>query len=280
MDYELKEKVVMVTGAGSGIGHDVAIMAARQGARIIVADMNADAAIRTKDEITADGGQATSVVVDVTDGPAIDAALDGLPEGYRTLDGLVTCAGVSIPASATDMSDEQWNATIDINLTGTFLSCQAAGRRMIDSGGGSIVTIGSTGSFSGYERATAYCASKHGVHGVTQVLALEWGRHGVRVNCVAPGPIDTGMLRRNQPADFVNGVLIDRTPVNRLGRGDDIAHAVLFLLSPVTTYMNGALMPVDGGLSTGHMNRWNGRDLASKRLLDEGAYEIPGEAVL
>lgn len=277
MDYELKDKVILVTGGGSGIGYQTALLASQQGACVIVADMDAEAVARTSEEIIAGGGRAAPVVVDVTDGQALDKALDGLEDGFKRFDGLVTCAGVTRPSFAEEMTDDQWNTVIAVNLTGTFLTCQAVGRRMISNGGGSIVTIGSTGSFSGYSRATAYTASKHAVLGMTKVLALEWGHLCVRANCVAPGPIDTPMLRK-QPEKFIDSVLIDRTPVNRLGVGADIAHAALFLLSPVTSYVNGALLPVDGGLSTGHMNRWNGRDLASKRLLDEGIYQVPGEA--
>lgn len=263
IDYGLKNLAVLVTGAGSNLGRSSAVMAAAEGARVGVADVNRQAAEETVAMIEAAGGTAMSLVFDVTDEAQTEAALDMLEAAYGPLYGLVACAGLSRPAMALDMTEEMWSAVIDVNLTGAFQSCQSAGRRMIRAGRGSIVTIGSTAALAGHARGAVYCASKHAVVGFTRVLATEWGALGVRVNCVVPGPIDSVMLRKSMPADYLDAVLVDRTPVNRLGQPEDIAGAAMFLLSSGATYVNGITMPVDGGLTTGFMNRWNGRDLSS-----------------
>lgn len=278
MDLGLSDKPVLVTGGGSGIGRATALLAARHGAAVGVCDRDATAAEAVAAEIVQAGGTSIALVFDVIDEPAMEAALDKLSATFGPIRGLVACAGISRPAAAADMTDEIWNLVIGVNLTGVFQSCQSAGRRMIAEGGGSIVTIGSTAALGGHAGRAHYCASKHGVVGVTKVLALEWGHLGIRVNCVAPGAIDTPLLRNGVPADHVDAVLRDRTPMQRLGRADDVASAVLFLLSDAADHVNGAVLPVDGGASSGYMARWNGRDLASNTLLAAGVYSLPQES--
>ena len=263
MNYGLTDLAVLVTGAGSNLGRGTALMAAAEGARVGVADVNREAADETVAMIEAAGGTAMALVFDVTDEAQTEAALDHFEAAHGPLYGLVACAGLSRPAPALEMTEQMWADVIGVNLTGAFQSCQSAGRRMIRAGRGAIVTIGSTAALAGHARGSVYCASKHAVVGMTRVLATEWGALGVRTNCVAPGPIDSVMLRKGMTADYIDDVLVDRTPVNRLGQPEDIAAAALFLLSSAATYVNGITLPVDGGLTSGFMNRWNGRDLSS-----------------
>lgn len=266
--------VVLVTGAGSGIGRATAMAAMRHGARIGVGDINEAATRETVRDIEAAGGSALSLPFDVTSGEQTEAAVALCEAQLGPITGLVTCAGTSQPQPAEDLTDASWQRVIGINLTGTMVSCQKVGTRMILRRKGAIVTIGSTDSLGGHAGRAHYVASKHGVVGITKVLALEWGHLGIRVNCIAPGAVDTPLLRGGVPADQIDHVLCDRTPMARLGSGDDMASAAVFLLSSLASYVNGAVLPVDGGISTGYMARWNGRDLASNTLLQSGGYPL------
>jgi NAD(P)-dependent dehydrogenase (short-subunit alcohol dehydrogenase family) len=270
--FGLAGRTVLVTGGGSGIGRATALLAARAGADIGVADMNAKAAEAVAVEVRSLGRKALALDFNVTDGAATSAAFERCEAVLGPLYGLITAAGTTRSDRAETMSEEAWNLVIDVNLTGTFLSCQAAARRMIAHGAGSIVTIGSTSSLGGQAARTNYCASKFAVLGLTQTLALEWGRYGVRVNCIAPGPVDTPLLRGGVPIDQIEEVLIDRTALGRMSTADEQAQAALFLLSGAASHITGVVLPVDGGASTGFMNRWNGADMASNALLARGAY--------
>ena len=272
MSLGLDGKTILITGGASGIGRATALMAAQNGAMIAVADMNRDATEAAAAEIRGLGGKAVALAFNVTDEAATVAAVAQCEKELGPLYGLVTAAGVTKSDAADLMSEEAWNFVIDVNVTGTFLSCQMAARRMIAHGRGAIVTIGSTSGLGGQSGRVNYCASKFAVHGLTQTLALEWGRKGVRVNCVDPGPVDTPLLRSGVPLDQMENVLIDRTPLATLCTADQQASAILFLLSDAASHITGALLPVDGGASTGFMNRWNGADIASKALLDQGVY--------
>lgn len=272
MDFGLRGRVVLVTGAGSGIGRATALRLADQGAMVGVGDRDEPAAAAVSDAIARGGGSALPLCFDVVDAPATEAALDRLEGAFGAASGLVACAGLSRPRPAAEMTDAVWDLVIGVNLTGVFQSCQSAGRRMIRGGGGAIVTIGSTASLGGHPGRAHYCASKHGVVGLTKVLALEWGHLGVRTNCVAPGAVETPMLRGGLPPDHIDQVLVDRTPADGLASADDVAGAALFLLSDAARHVNGAVLPVDGGASTGYLNRWNGRDIASNAPLERGPY--------
>ena len=275
MDYGIRGRVIVVTGGGSGIGRGTSLLAAAQGAIVGVADANAEATEKVAAEIAAAGGTAMALAFDVVDEQATEAALDRLEAAHGPISGLVACAGISRPQPVEQMTDEIWNLVIGVNLTGLFQSCQSVGRRIIRAGkGGAIVTIGSTDSLGGHSGRAHYCASKHGVVGVTKVLALEWGHMGVRVNCIAPGAVDTPLLRNGVPGDHIDLVLQDRTPMNKLGNGDDLGRAALFLLSDAASYVNGVVLPVDGGVTSGYMARWNGRDLSSNALLEKGVYQL------
>jgi len=272
VDYRLGGRVILITGGGSGIGRATALLAANCGAAIGVGDVRPEAAAAVSAEIVAAGGRAVALPFDVSDEAATEASFSQCETALGPLDGLVACAGISRNAAAERVADEDWDAVMAINLTGCFLSCRAAGQRMIRNGRGSIVTIASTDALGGHSGRVHYSASKHGVIGITKVLALEWGRFGIRVNCVAPGAVETPLLHAGVPDSYIEDVLLDRTPLAKLASADDQANACLFLLSDAAPHITGIVMPVDGGMNTGFFNRWHGADLASAKLLERGIY--------
>lgn len=268
----LAGRIVMITGGASGIGRQCALALAREGAAVAIADSNADGAAAVARDIEALGQRAAAASFDVRDALATEAAVGEIEERLGPLDGLITAAGISRPAPATELASESWEAVIGVNLSGTFYSCQAVGRRMVGRGRGAIVTIGSTSSLGGQSGRAHYCASKAGVVGLTRDLAIEWGSYGVRVNAIGPSATDTPMIRAGIPEAFVSGVMEDRTPLGRLAQPEEIANICLFLLSDLSSYVNGALLMVDGGVSAGFFTHRHGRDLSSKALLAKGVY--------
>lgn len=268
----LAGRAVLITGGASGIGRECALALARERAAVAIADADAEGATATVREIEALGARAVATSFDVRDPAATDAAVESIEQELGPLDGLITAAGISRPAPATELAAESWEAVIGVNLSGTFYSCQAAGRRMVARGRGAIVTIGSVSSLGGQSGRAHYCASKAGVVGLTRDLAVEWGSHGVRVNCIGPSATDTPMIRAGIPESFVTGVMEDRTPLGRLAQPSEVASVCLFLLSDLASYVNGALLMADGGVSAGFFTRGHGRDFSSKALLAQGVY--------
>jgi NAD(P)-dependent dehydrogenase (short-subunit alcohol dehydrogenase family) len=188
---------------------------------------------------------------------------------------MVACAGISPPSAADVMPDEVWTRCLDVNLTGMYRSLQPVGRRMVQRQRGAIVTIASIDGLGGHAGRAHYSASKHGVIGLTRALAIEWGRYGVRVNAVAPGVVDTPLLRANIPPDHLQYAMVDRNPLGRLARPEEQAGPTLFLLSDAASYVTGSVMTVDGGSSAGFFTRWSGADLGSRALQEAGAYAEP-----
>ncbi len=261
--FGLERRVVMVTGAASGIGRATALALAAQGARVAVADMNGDAARTVAGGI---GDDALAVTFDVRDAAATQAAMQAATDRFGALDGLVCSAGTSRAAPAEALGAADWDLVIDSNLKGSFLSAQAAAAGMIRAGRGSIVLISSLNGRGGHPGRAHYCASKAAVEGLTRDLACEWGRHGVRVNAVAPNVTDTPLVRANLPERFVSDVIIDRTPLGRMARPEEIADSCLFLLSDAAAYITGIVLPVDGGISAGWLTHRNGADYGSRAL--------------
>jgi NAD(P)-dependent dehydrogenase (short-subunit alcohol dehydrogenase family) len=275
MDYGLQGRVLFITGGGSGIGRAIALEAARGGARVAVLDAVAERAQQVANELRDLGAQAFGDTLDVRDAAACEAGAARVEDTLGPIAGMVACAGISPPSSADVMPDEIWTRCLDVNLTGMFRSVQAVGRRMLEHGHGAIVTISSVDGLGGHAGRAHYSASKHGVIGLTRALAIEWGRRGVRVNCVAPGVVDTPLLRANIPPDHLQDAMLDRNPLGRLARAEEQAGPVLFLLSDAASYVNGSVLTVDGGSSAGFFTRWHGADLGSRVLLEAGAYGEP-----
>lgn len=260
VDFGLAQRVIFVTGAGSGIGRATALLAASAGAKVLIADLSASAAETVAEEVRAAGGCALALAFDVRDVNATAEAVELAEARLGPIDGLVASAGIGGPAPAESMSRDTWSAVLDTNLTGLFNSAQAVGTRMIRRQCGSIVAIGSTSALGGTLHRAHYCASKHGVVGMVCALAIEWGPRGVRVNCVAPGPVDTPLLRKHWSTQRIERVMLDRIPLRRLSTGEDQARACLFLLSEAAAYITGVVLPVNGGMSAGYSISLNPAD--------------------
>lgn len=240
---------VVVTGAGSGLGAAIARRADTDGWTVGVLDRDAGAADGTAAALGAHG---VSLPADVTDEDSVERALDRLAEvtGRPAPDAVVCNAGIVRFGPLLDASPQDWRAAVDVNLTGTFLTARAVARRMIAAGRpGSIVTITSMNGVAPGPNAGAYGATKAGVALLTQQMALEWGPLGIRANAVAPGLIDSGMSEPIYADPEIRRARSARVPLGRLGRSDDVAAVVLFLLSDAAGYVNGTEILVDGGVT-------------------------------
>ena len=269
---DLKNRVFVVTGAASGIGTAVAQALAQAGGRVGVVDHDEAGMKRVVDGIVAANGTAIAARLDVRDAAATSAVMAQIEDSLGPIHGLVTAAGISRAQPAESMSEEIFDAVVDTNLKGVFFSCQAAGRLMLTRGRGAIVTIGSVVSLGGFAGRANYCSAKYGVSGLTEVLAIEWARRGIRVNSVAPNAVDTPLVRLGIPPGFVREVVENRTPLGRMAHPEEIAAVILFLLSDAASYVNGAIVPVDGGLCAGYYTNKQGADFASAGLLAAGVY--------
>lgn len=268
----------LVTAGASGIGRAVALHIARAGGDVAIVDIDAATGADAAAEARSHGVAALNCPADVRDRPGLEAAAGRAERELGPLRGLVAAAGLSIPSPAAALTRAAWDAVIGVSLTGCFNACQTVGRKLIANGGGAIVTIASGDAIGAQAGRAGSCAANFGVIGLTRTLAIEWGRHGVRVNAVAAGMADTPAVRRGAPVEQIANVLLDRIALGRLARPDEIGSACAFLLSDRAAYVTGMTMAVDGGLSAGFVTRWQGRDLASLALLEAGAYAVPDAA--
>ncbi|MGV7032467.1 SDR family NAD(P)-dependent oxidoreductase [Methylobacterium symbioticum] len=244
--FNLAGRHALVTGASSGLGRHFAGTLARAGARVSLAGRRAEALADTLAAVEAADGQAQAVVMDVTERASVTASIAASEERFGRLDILVNNAGIAAPAAALDLDEADWDAVLDTNLKGVFLAAQEAGRRMAATGGGSIVNIASILGLRVTGGVSAYAASKAGVIQLTKSLALEWARHGVRVNALAPGYVETEM----NAAFFASAAgtaMIKRVPQRRLGQARELDGALLLLASDAGSYMTGSVVAVDGG---------------------------------
>jgi NAD(P)-dependent dehydrogenase (short-subunit alcohol dehydrogenase family) len=272
MNFELQGRVILITGAGSGIGRQAALSAAQSGARVVVADVVETSAQDVAELIQRNGADALALCFDVRNSDAGAAEIDRAETDFGPIQGLIASAGISHPSPAEQITPLQWHEVLDTNLNGLFYSVQNVGRRMIARRSGSIVTMASVTAFGGMPGRAHYTTSKYAVVGLTKSLAIEWGRHGVRVNAVAPGFVDTPLLERNIPENYRKEVMIDRVPLKRLASATDVANACMFLLSDAAAYITGAVLTIDGGLTAGFFTRMSGGDYASQALLERGVY--------
>jgi 2-hydroxycyclohexanecarboxyl-CoA dehydrogenase len=238
-----------VTGGASGIGLSISRHLVARGDRVAVLDVDRDAAQRTAEEFDARGATAVASAVDVSNRSAVDEALDATRHALGPIEIMVTSAGVSAFATFTDVTIEEWNRMLAVNLTGTFHCLQAATPDMVAAGWGRIVTISSTAGQIGSPRQSHYAASKAGVIGLTKALAREYAPHGITVNTIPPYCVDTPMARWAQDAGEVPNaeVMAAQIPALRLGTGDDIAAACAFLCSDEAGYITGQIIGVNGG---------------------------------
>lgn len=230
--FKLTGKVAVVTGAGRGIGYAAVEALAEAGATVVLTDMNADLLTAAKAELQSKGFNVDSEVLDVTDVSNVQTVHDAIIARHGHIDILVNNAGIAISNHpAETMADEVWNKVIDVNLNGVFWCCRAFGKSMLDRGTGSIVNVGSMSGFivNRPQEQANYNASKAAVHHLTKSLAAEWGARGVRVNSVAPTYIDTEMNKYVYEDAEMYRHWVGGTPMNRLGRTDEVASVILFL---------------------------------------------------
>jgi NAD(P)-dependent dehydrogenase (short-subunit alcohol dehydrogenase family) len=246
-------KVAIVTGGGNGIGLTIANRFAAEGAKVVIADINASAGARTAQEIVNSGGEALSVPTDVTDEDQVESMVEKVQDHYGRIDILVNNAGVSAHKLLVEMDRETWDRQIEVQLTGPFLTIKHVGRQMMAQSGGRIVNISSAASVMGRLKAGPHCASKGGLNMLTKVAAMELAEHGINVNAVAPGLIDVPSQREeiNLSEEYKTSYL-RQVPLGRIGQPSDIANMVLYLCSSETEWITGQLFLVDGGLMSGH----------------------------
>ncbi len=256
----LKDKVALITGAASGIGRATALLFGQEDAKVMCADVNGDGGERVARQIADTGGEAASVTVDVAQEEDVQRMVRETVERWGRLDILFNNAGIGFGLPVTQVSEEDWDRLIDINLKGVFLGCKHAIPEMVKQGGGAIVNTASDAGLRGTAWLSTYCASKGGVVLLTKSLAVEWAQQGVRVNCVCPGVIRTPILdpfiERGQELtggsrDAVWERLAQAHPVGRVGEPEEVARAVLFLASDEASFVTGVALPVDGGLDAG-----------------------------
>jgi 3-oxoacyl-[acyl-carrier protein] reductase len=242
-------KIALVTGAASGIGRATARLFADEGMRVAVVDRDGEGASRVAEEIEKAGGSAAAWELDLQDAGRIPQVVDEVVARFGGLDILVNNAGVSLlqPAGGDDY-EAAWETTLAVNLTAQQRMIRAALPQLTREGAGRIVNIASTEGLGATAFASPYTASKHGVIGLTRALAVELGSRGVTVNCVCPGPIHTGMTAII-PEDAKTKFARRRVPLRRYGDPEEVAHGILGLVLPASSYINGAVLVVDGGLT-------------------------------
>lgn len=241
----LENKVVIITGAGSGIGKETALLFAREGAKVVVADMNEMAGEETVAQIKKNG-EGFFFKLNVSDREQAKQMVKITLEKYGKLDVLINNAGIVQDAFLSKMTEEQWDKVIDVNLKGVFNCSQAVVEVMMNQGSGVIINTSSIVGLNGNVGQVNYAATKAGLIGMTKTLAKELGKRGIRVNAVAPGFIATPMTS-NVPEKILE-MMKEKTPLRRLGEPKDIANAYLYLASDEANFVNGAVLSVDGGL--------------------------------
>lgn len=241
----------MVTGAASGIGRGISLRLAEMGASVALLDIDDIKGRESAAEIEAHRGEAVFLNCDVRSAAECRRVVETIVQRTTSIDILCNCAGVAIRKDVVELTEDEWDLALDVTLKGIYLLSREVVPHMIRGGGGSIVNIGSGWSLKGGPRAASYCAAKGGTVNLTRAMAIDHGENNIRVNCVCPGDVDTPMLRSEcaqlgeDPQAFMREAA--NRPLARVGAPDDIANAVLFLVSPMAEWISGAALVVDGG---------------------------------
>lgn len=253
MDYrnafDLTGSVAVVTGGSRGIGFEAAMALGACGAKVVLGSRDRSVLDESVGKLVKAGVDASLFVLDVTDSAAVTKAADTIVAEHGKVDILINSAGIARLNSALETSDDEWRAVMDLNVNGMFWCCRAFGRHMVAAGKGAIVNLGSMSGLiiNRPQTAPSYMASKGAVHMLTKALAVEWAKSGVRVNALAPGYISTDMTLKMRERPELFNVWLEMTPMGRLGETSEVAAAVLYLASPASGYVTGAILSIDGG---------------------------------
>ncbi|MET3928674.1 2-deoxy-D-gluconate 3-dehydrogenase [Lysobacter sp. OAE881] len=243
--FSLEGKVALVTGANTGLGQGIAVALAEAGADIAAAGIQAP--LKTEEKVRALGRRFVSIEANLSSVEPIERVVRETLDGLGGLHVLVNNAGLIRRADAVDFTEKDWDDVMNVNIKGAFFMAQAAGRHMIANGGGKIVNIASMLSFQGGIRVPSYTASKSGIAGITRLLANEWANKGINVNAIAPGYMATDNTAQLRADEARSAAILDRIPAGRWGDPSDLGGAAVFLASRASDYVNGAILPVDGG---------------------------------
>lgn len=246
----MEGRIAVVVGGAQGIGLATARALAQVGAHVVIMDRQGDVATAAASRLSSDGLDVTSRTLDVTQPDAVRSAMEEVVETLGQLDALVNCAGVACHGSSIELPDDEWRRVMSVNLDGAFWCAREAGRQMLRlQKPGSIVTVGSiSGEVANVPQSqTAYNSSKAGVHNMTRCLAVEWASHGIRVNAIAPGYVETELTRGGLQNPTWAARWRDLTPLGRVAQPDEIARVAAFLSTDAASYMTGSVVVVDGG---------------------------------
>ena len=252
---ELNGKVAVVVGGSSGIGHTLARGLAEAGADVVPSARRLELVKSAAAEIESLGRRSLRVASDVTDRASLENLLNATIVAFGKVDILVNSAGFNQRKPTLDLPEADWNRLMDTNLTGTLRACQVFGRHMIERHYGRIINIASMGSFLALYEVAAYCASKAGVASLTKSLAIEWARHGVCVNAIAPGYFRTPLSEKLLTGTGRGEEVLVRTPMKRFGELEELVGAAIFLASDAASFVTGTVLPVDGGYLASGVNQ-------------------------
>ena len=253
----LENKIAIITGGGDGIGQSTAVLFAKEGASVVIADIDPRRGMKTVEMIKAANGESLFVEVDISKEDSVKNMVKTVIDCYGRIDILVNSAAIFVEATVLNTTVEDWDNIMAVNLRGMFLCCKYVIPEMIKAGKGSIVNIGSEAGITGFKNQTAYDASKGGVVNMTRCLALDFAENNIRANCVCPGTTETPMVKKAieiapDPAKARRS--FEARPLLRLGRPEEIAAGILYLASDESLYATGAILSIDGGKTAGGFN--------------------------